>query len=95
MEKYGDIPLIFDGGAAMKNMMDVLAMLINEAVDIHNEENQADEWGHVEARYLGRHMDHNDAERISKAITEVVKNSRPQSDDEELTDDEKNEDPSR
>lgn len=94
-ERFGDIGQAFDGGKSMKNMLEVLAMLINESVDIHNEISPKDMWTHLDARYIGRHLDHNDAERIAGAVTQTILNSHPESAEEELTDDEKNGAPSR
>lgn len=95
-EKFGNVGDALDsGGSYMRNVLEILTMMINEAVDIHNEESPEDMWTHLDVRYIGRHLNHNDAERIADAVMQAIINSRPESEDEELTDDEKNEAPSR
>ena len=95
-ERFGSIgEALEDGGEQMRNMLEVITLLINEAVETHNEENPDDMWVKIDSRYVGRHLGSSDIKRVSDSIIETVISSNPDSENEELTDDEKNEVPSR
>lgn len=95
-ERFGSIgEALEDGGGQMRNMLEVITLLINEAVETHNEENPDDMWVKIDSRYVGRHLGSSDIKRVSDSIIETVISSNPDSENEELTDDEKNEVPSR
>ena len=91
-EQLGDISSALTEGNVFRNLIKLLVILLNEAVDIHNDNHPDDQWEPVTERFVGRHITHDDAEKISNTIIEVFTGSRPETDPNDVeTDDEKNE----
>ena len=68
--------------SSIKTAISTLAILINEAVYIHNDES-SDKWELVDCKKIGRLMNMRDIETVLNVIMETFKAGTPQSDDTE------------
>lgn len=92
LDKFGGtVGDAMTGNAAAKNALVIMEILINESVDWHNEKHPSDPWEYVDAKYIGRHVNEEGGiEVMMAAITNAMKASRPEINEDELTDEEKN-----
>lgn len=91
----GGVESALKGRRALKNILVIMMLLINEAVGIHNEAAPGDPWEEIDERYIGRHLTNAGAEALLNAIMNVFQLSRPEVREDELTDEEKNGEASR
>lgn len=63
-----------------------LAVIINEAVDIHNESYPDDIWERVTPNEIGRVYDRRSVKRLASVVAMCLKNSRPAEAEEDKTD---------
>lgn len=94
-QRFGGVLEAMKGSDMLKNLLTILTLLINEAVDIHNDASREDPWDHLDERYVGRHLSHRDTKTIADTVSQVLQMSRPTVDEAALTDEEKNGSPSR
>lgn len=93
MDRFGGtVGDAMTGNAAAKNALVIMEILINEAVDWHNEKYPDNPWRYVDAKYIGRHVNDEEGgiQGMMQAITQTMTASRPEINEDELTDEEKN-----
>ena len=55
-EIYGDLTAVIEKSKDIKNLLTIFKILINEAVDNHNDVNPENQWEYVDERYVGRKL---------------------------------------
>lgn len=60
-----------------------VAVLINEAVDIHNESNPSEIWEYITPKEIGRVYDRRSVKRLAAVVAMCLKNSRPEQEEDE------------
>lgn len=86
-DEFGDIESFLKAMDRLRNQIWLLCVLLNEAVDIHNDEHE-EQWEHFTESQVGRKINVKDIEDIANCIYQVLELSFPESDGEET---EKNE----
>lgn len=81
-ENLGNIGEALSNNKSFRNLITMLTILLNEAVDIHNDQNE-DQWEHLSERFVGRQISHDDAKHITDVIVQVFTGSRPEATDED------------
>lgn len=77
-ERFGSFQAVLENKENLfKNLLSVLTILINEAVDIHNETSE-EHWEPVSEKYVGRHIDMREPVKVVHLITDVFLRSRPE-----------------
>lgn len=78
-DRFGSVKAVLEKKEKLfKNLLSVLTILINEAIDIHNETSN-EQWEFVTEKYVGRHIDMSDPLKILYLITDVFIRSSPES----------------
>lgn len=77
-ERFGSVKtLLEDKDHLLQNLLSILTILINEAVDIHND-TDGEKWQPVTEKYVGRYIDMSDPAKIIWLIAGVFGASRPE-----------------
>ena len=77
--RYGEFDINTEKVSEIKWL---LTTLINEAVDIHNDESE-DKWEYLSERYVGRYMDKDSIQNVSRVIADLSKSSLPATENED------------
>ncbi|MBQ2775167.1 MAG: hypothetical protein IJF40_04690 [Clostridia bacterium] len=75
-ERYGEVDKVLEKSAQIKELKWIIATLVNEAVEVHNEETE-DKWERVTESYVGRHISADDISECMSALMRVFGVSLP------------------
>lgn len=53
---YGDLNAVLVKSQSIESLLEIFKILVNEAVDNHNDDSPDDKWDYVEERYIGRKL---------------------------------------
>lgn len=82
-KEYEDISLVMEKAQDLNQLLIIFRILVNEAVDNHNDDFPDDQWKHVDEKYIGRKIDLSNISALKGIIPAVFGVSLPASKEEE------------
>lgn len=75
---YGDLTAVLEKSRDLKQILTIFKILINEAVDNHNDDCPDEKWGYVDEKYIGRKLNISNIKKLSGLLPAVFGVSLPE-----------------
>ena len=82
-KEYGDLSSVMDKSKDLNQLLIIFRILVNEAVDNHNDDHPGDKWEHVDEKYIGRKINLANISELKGIIPAVFGVSLPETKAEE------------
>lgn len=80
---YGSLDAVFEKSQQINSLLEIFKILVNEAVDNHNDDFPNDKWEYVDERFIGRKIDITNIRNLKGILFEVFGVSLPEKKTEE------------
>lgn len=81
--EYGDLTSVMEKSRDLNQLLIIFRILVNDAVDNHNDDFPEDKWSHVDERYIGRKINLTNMASLKGIIPAVFGVSLPETKNEE------------
>ncbi len=81
--EYGDLTSVMEKSRDLNQLLVIFRILVNDAIDNHNDDFPEDKWEHVDERYIGRKLNLTNIASLKGIIPAVFGVSLPETKNEE------------